>query len=198
MLTINDLARPGLEPVNLEISAGEIVAIMGPSGAGKSLLLRAISDLDPNTGMVMLGGRAREAMPAPTWRKEVGYLPAEPGWWAETVGEHFQNWPSQQDSLTTLGMPGDCGDWPISRLSTGERQRLGLVRLLEGAPQVLLLDEPTSGLDADTVESTERLIRDYIGTQRCCLWVTHDDAQAGRMANRCLRIEAGRLAEPTS
>ena len=72
--------------------AGECVAIRGPSGGGKTLLLRAIADLDPNEGTVCLEGRNRATISGPDWRRLFGYVPAEPGWWAETVGNHFAEW----------------------------------------------------------------------------------------------------------
>ena len=62
MLSVRDLARPGLGPVSFELQDGECIALRGPSGAGKSLLLRAIADLDPNSGDVALDGRSRESM----------------------------------------------------------------------------------------------------------------------------------------
>jgi len=65
VLTIGGLARPGLEPVHLNVSAGECVVISGPSGAGKSLFLRAAADLDPNTGEVALDGVARSSFTGP-------------------------------------------------------------------------------------------------------------------------------------
>src|SRR5690606_11730155 len=89
MLTIENLFRPGLDPVSLALAQGEAVAVMGPSGSGKPLLLRAIADLDPNEGSVILDDARREAMPAPRWRRLVGYLPAESGWWADRVGAQF-------------------------------------------------------------------------------------------------------------
>ncbi len=69
MLDVRGLRRPGLGPVDLTLAAGECVALSGPSGAGKSLLLRAIADLDPSDGEVSLDGTAREAIPAPAWRR---------------------------------------------------------------------------------------------------------------------------------
>src|SRR5437762_11925398 len=80
-----------LKRVSFTLSATECIAVKGPSGAGKTLLLRAIADLDPNQGVVTLDGRDRSTIAAPEWRRLVGYVPAEPGWWAETVGEHFAN-----------------------------------------------------------------------------------------------------------
>ena len=91
-LKVRDLHTPILKPASFALSSGECIAIRGPSGAGKTLLLRAIADLDPNAGVVTLEDRDRSTIPGPHWRRLVGYVPAEPGWWAETVGEHFADW----------------------------------------------------------------------------------------------------------
>ncbi len=71
MLEVRALSRPGLAPVDLDLAAGEALALLGPSGSGKTLLLRAIADLDPNQGRVSLNGRSRESQPAPAWRRRV-------------------------------------------------------------------------------------------------------------------------------
>ena len=89
MLEVADLHRVGLKPTSFSLADGTCVAVKGPSGAGKTLLMRAIADLDPNEGRVTLNGEDRALIPAPLWRRRVIYVPAEPGWWAETVGEHF-------------------------------------------------------------------------------------------------------------
>jgi putative ABC transport system ATP-binding protein len=72
-------------PYDMSLAAGEYVMISGASGVGKSLLLRMIADLDENTEKVLLRGVSREAMPAPQWRRQVIYNPAESGGWAEDV-----------------------------------------------------------------------------------------------------------------
>src|SRR6516162_2708912 len=144
ILQVRDLRTNLLKPASLSLSPGECIAVQGPSGAGKTLLLRAIADLDPNEGLVSLEGRDRSTIPAPEWRRLVGYVPAEPGWWAETVGEHFGNWTAATAVLRNLGFPEEAKSWPIARLSTGERLRLALVRALIIRPKVLLLDEPTA------------------------------------------------------
>ena len=195
MLTVTDLRRPGLGPLSFRLDVGECVAVRGASGAGKSLLLRAIADLDPNQGSASIDGERREDMPAPAWRRRVTYLGAEPGWWADHVAEHFGDWPGARSLVEALGLPADSGDWPISRLSTGEKQRLALARSLLLEPQALLLDEPTSGLDPEAVERVEGIIRERLERGACALWVTHDRAQAERVARRSLEIEAGRLRE---
>ncbi len=195
MLSVTDLTRLELGPLSFSVAAGECLALRGPSGAGKSLLLRAIADLDPNEGRVSLDGESREDMPAPDWRRRVAYLAAEAGWWADKVADHFQDWQAARPLVEALGLTADCGDWPVARLSTGEKQRLALVRSLLMEPRALLLDEPTSGLDPDAIERVEALIRTRQEAGVSVLWVTHDRAQARRVARRCVEIENGQLRE---
>jgi ABC-type multidrug transport system ATPase subunit len=193
VLTVNRLSRPGIEPVDLNVSAGECVAISGPSGAGKSLLLRAIADLDPNQGEVRLKGTAREAVPAPEWRRQVVYVSPESGWWTADVGGHFADPGGAAELLGELALPPDALSWPVARLSTGERQRLALARALEQKPPALLLDEPTSGLDPEATSRVEDLLRRRLAQGVVIVLVTHDPEQAKRLAGRQLRMEHGRL-----
>jgi phosphate-transporting ATPase len=195
MLQIEDLSAPGLHPVSFSLNTGECVAVRGPSGAGKTLLLRAIADLDPNSGSVLLDGVDRQSLPAPLWRRRVGYVPAEPGWWADRIGEHFSDWAAALPLVRRLGISADSNDWPVARASTGERARLALVRALMAVPKVLLLDEPTAALDAATVAAVEALMTDRVSGGLSILWVTHDAAQAARVAKRGLIVEAGKVWE---
>jgi phosphate-transporting ATPase len=195
MLQIENLSAPGLHPVSFSFSMGECVAVRGPSGAGKTLLLRAITDLDPNSGGVLLDGMDRQVIPGPVWRQRVGYVPAEPGWWADRIGVHFTDWPAALPLVQRLGLPTEAKDWPVARASTGERARLALIRALMAAPQVLLLDEPTAALDAALVAAVEALMLERIGGGLSVLWVTHDGAQAARVAKRSLLVEAGQVSE---
>jgi phosphate-transporting ATPase len=182
-------------PVDLDVPSGAPVVLRGRSGSGKSLLLRAIADLDPAEGTVSLDGRDRESMPAPDWRRQVGYLPAEPGWWADRVAAHFADWDACRHLAERLGIDPAAGDWSVSRLSTGERQRLGLMRLLENKPLCLLLDEPTSALDEAATAEVEALVAEHCAAGGCCLFVTHDKAQFSRVGSRGYRLEDGRLVE---
>ena len=195
LLQVRDLQTNILKPVSFSLAAGECIAVRGPSGAGKTLLLRAIADLDPNQGVVSLEGRDRSTIPGPEWLRLVGYVPAEPGWWAETVGEHFGDWTAAAAVLTKLGFREEAKSWPIARLSTGERLRLALVRALIVGPKVLLLDEPTAALDLAAVAAIEALIADRIRAGLAVLWVTHDAGQASRIARRQLMVEAGSVRE---
>jgi len=126
MLQVCDLWTNILKSASFSLSAGEAIAVRGPSGAGKTLLLRAIADLDPNEGLVGLDGRDRSAIPGPEWRRLVGYVPAEPGWWADTVGEHFDEWKAALAFVSELGLPEAAKAWPIHgcRLASGCASRL--------------------------------------------------------------------------
>lgn len=179
-------------PIDLTVAGGECVTLAGPSGAGKSLLLRAIADLDPHTGEARLDERRAAALRPAEWRRRVGYLAAESHWWADRVGDHFAA--VEVPLWASLGFAPEAADWQVARLSTGERQRLALLRLLANAPEVLLLDEPTASLDADNVARAEAIIADYRRRRgTAVLWVSHDPAQARRVADRQLRMRDGRL-----
>lgn len=197
MLLVENLRslRSGLEPLSLELRDGQCVAMRGRSGSGKTLLLRAIADLDPNEGTVALDGMPRSEIAAPLWRAQVAYVPTESGWWAERVGEHFADWETARPFIEALLLPDEIRNWPIARLSTGERQRLALARALMLAPRVLLLDEPTSSLDAASTTAVECVMRDYRQRGAGVLWVTHDAEQRRRVADRCLVVGNGVVEE---
>lgn len=207
-LRLDGLRPRLLDPVNLTIAGGALLFLSGPSGAGKSLLLRAVADLDPNDGDAYVGELARSSLSAPQWRRRVGLLPAESGWWDETVGAHFPAPPGPQDAphpkdlahpdlldlLHRLGFDADVFGWTVSRLSTGERQRLALARLLAAHPEALLLDEATANLDPMNRDRVEAVVNDYRERMAAAvLWVSHDPEQRARLSDRALIIRDGRL-----
>lgn len=172
-----------------------MVCLLGDSGSGKSLLLRAIADLIVNEGDVSLWGKGRESFSPPEWRKRVGYLAAEILCWEETVDLHFSK-PLSREDLDKLNLPHDTGEWAPSRLSMGERQRLGILRMLDRSPEVLLLDEPTANLDENSSSVVEKMLLDYIGEQSApTLWVTHSKDQASRQGHRILEMKNQSLTE---
>jgi phosphate-transporting ATPase len=195
VLEIADLHRVGLRPTSFSLPDRTCIAVRGPSGAGKTLLMRAIADLDPNEGRVTLDGEDRTAIPAPLWRRRVTYVPAEPGWWADTIGEHYENWPGALPLIERLGLTDEARNWTVIRCSTGERLRLALARALAVRPRVLLLDEPTAALDSVMVSAVETLIHELVADGMSTIWVTHDPAQAKRVAKRMLHVEAGEVRE---
>jgi ABC-type iron transport system FetAB ATPase subunit len=128
------------------------------------------------------------------WRRQVGFLPSESSWWFPIVGEHFPS--CDKSRLRQLGFSEDTLNWDIHRLSAGEKQRLGLLRLLDNSPRVLLLDEPTANLDQDNRLLVERLLSDWGRvTGGIILWVTHDRAQRSRVATRHFDIVDNQIQE---
>lgn len=183
-----------LQPLDLDLEPGQCLALSGPSGSGKSLLLRAIADLDPHDGELGLDGTDHLAMSGPEWRRRVALLPAESHWWGERVGEHFST--PDPALLAQLGFGEECLEWEVRRLSSGERQRLGLARMLANRPEVLLLDEPTANLDAANTERLEACVAAYRRERPAAvLWVSHDPAQRRRVASRGLLIGNGQLVD---
>jgi ABC-type iron transport system FetAB ATPase subunit len=185
-----------LKPLDLSLQAGECVTLGGPSGCGKSLLLRAIADLDPHQGEASCGSHRQSQTPPPAWRRMVALLPAESHWWADSVGEHMPD--VDPALLAALGFSTETLEWQISRLSSGERQRLSLVRLLSIHPRVLLLDEPTANLDQASGAQVEALVGRYLEEQAAAaLWVSHDPRQRKRLGSRSFLISDGDLTVET-
>jgi ABC-type iron transport system FetAB ATPase subunit len=187
------LRSPLVGPFDLSLAAGECVGISGPSGSGKSLFLRMVADLDPNDGSVWLDGRERATFAAPAWRRQVMYVPAESGWWSEHVADHFTDVAAARALAPRIDLKPELFDGPVLRLSTGEKQRLALIRALLLAPPVLLLDEPTSALDEAAQAKTEAVLRERLAADTALLLVSHDRAQAARLGRRQFVMEAGKL-----
>lgn len=182
----------------MQIQAGEIVCLSGPSGSGKTRLLRAIADLEPYHGSVYLDSINSQQIPAPQWRSQVGMLAAESAWWADRVDEHFLSRPAQI-WLDALLLPAASIHWQISRLSSGEKQRLAIARLLALGPRALLLDEPSANLDPSNVFNVEEIVCNYSNQHRApILWISHDEKQIKRVANRHFKLLNGQLRLQTA
>lgn len=172
---------------------GQVVCLSGPSGSGKTRLLRAVADLEPHGGRVSLGDTCQQDMPAHHWRSRVMMVPADSQWWFDEVGQHF---PDDAGSRlpSALGFPTEVMGWSVSRLSSGERQRLALWRALALQPEALLLDEPTANLDNDSTEVIETwLLEEIRRRQIAVLWVAHDVSQIHRVADVHYRVLGTRL-----
>lgn len=192
LLEIKELHRLMIGPVTLGVAAGECLCIVGPSGAGKSLLLRAIADLDPHAGEVWLEGVPAGAIAPEEWRSRVGLLPPESSWWLPLVKDHFCD--GVPVPLEHIGLSAPILEQPVARLSSGEKQRLALMRLLSNRPQVLLLDEPTANLDPENSRRIEAVIAEYCSEQQAAvIWVSHDRQQTARVADRCYEVTNGVL-----
>jgi len=191
-LRIEHLRRAGVSAAEITVAAGSCIALHGASGSGKTLLLRAIADLDETEGEVWLDQHPRSGMSGPQWRRRVSYVAAESHWWSRQVREHAAAW--RTPDLQSLGFGPEVLDWEVQRLSSGERQRLAIARVLAGSPAVLLLDEPTANLDQNNAQRVERLIGSWRrDTGGCVVWVSHDPAQRARVADTQFEIRDGSL-----
>lgn len=180
-----------------------MLAIVGPSGAGKSSLLRLLNRLDePTSGTVLLDGREYRELPTRELRRRIGMVMQRPFVFPGTVAENLRFGPRQQgkvlpDSeidrlLVAVGLSGFAGE-QVTHLSGGEAQRVCFARALANDPAVLLLDEPTSALDEAAKFDVEAVIRKIVEQGVTSILVTHDLAQARRLATRVARLEAGKL-----
>ncbi len=195
LLELRGLRSALAGPFDLAVERGECIAVTGASGSGKSLFLRMIADLDPNEGEVLLNGRERRTWPAPSWRRLVTYNGAEPGWWSECIADHFPG-PTlgrARALAPRLNLTPDLFDAPVTRPSTGERQRLALLRSLALEPPALLLDEPTGALDEQSTALVEHVLAERLAHGITLVVVTHNPGQASRMAQRRFRMVERRL-----
>lgn len=199
MLRVEHLRLGALPPLNFEVPDGQCLSIKGPSGSGKTRLLRQIADLDPVSGHLFLDGAERSEMPADTWRHLVRYVAAEPGWWTPTPRGAFP--PVSLETGRLERLLGNVGlaplhlDRDLAHLSTGERQRLALVRALVDEPKVLLLDEPTSALDSESAALVEALIQFQLFSGRSIVLVSHDAGLVARQANTHLVLPRPRPSD---
>lgn len=184
---VEALAVPGTGPVSFRLSPGGAVGVAGPSGVGKTRLLRAMADLELHDGRVSLDGVAQSDVAPHEWRRAVVYLPSESAWWQPRVAGHFTRWPPP--GLRELGLDESIGDRFVERLSSGERQRLAVLRAAVLEPGVLLLDEPTANLDPESAAAVEALVaRRRREGGLMVVWVTHGEDQRERVATTSVTV----------
>ncbi|MEJ7876500.1 MAG: ATP-binding cassette domain-containing protein [Solirubrobacterales bacterium] len=174
--------------------------VSGPSGSGKSTLLRLLNRLaDPDSGRIMFRGEDVRSRDPRELRREVCLVPQLPSLVEGSVTDNlryaaaFDGDHGNLDSAKLLPLAGldpDYAERDAARLSVGEQQRVMLARALALEPSVLLLDEPTSALDEgarDAVELALAGLRRQSGLS--LVVVTHDPAQAERLADHVIRME---------
>ncbi len=192
--------KPVLRELSARIPAGA-TCVAGPSGSGKSTLLRLLDRLsDPADGTVRYrDADVRERDPLEL-RREVVLVPQLPALLEGTVAGNLRfaaglagREPDIDRLLGLAGLDPSFAERDCAKLSVGEQQRAMLARALALDPRVLLLDEPTSALDPETtgaIEETIGELRERLAVD--VVWVTHDLAQARRVSEWLVRIEAGR------
>jgi putative ABC transport system ATP-binding protein len=193
-----------VEDASFELSKGEALAIAGPSGSGKTSLLRLLNRLDePTNGTVFVERIDYHNIEPRDLRRKLGMVTQRPYLFPGTVADNLRYGPAQRgeklpdasiaDLLAQVGLKG-YSERNVANLSGGEAQRVSVARTLANSPLVLLLDEPTSALDDAAKFEVEASIQKVVRDQNLtCVVVTHDLAQAGRLAERALVLEAGRI-----
>jgi putative ABC transport system ATP-binding protein len=202
------LDYPALRGVDLEIGAGELVAVVGPSGSGKTTILNLVTGIDrPTAGTVTVGGRRIDAMSEEelaVWRGghvgvvfqffqllptlsalENAVLPLD----FARRGSKRERFDRARRNLALVGL-ADQADHLPAELSGGQQQRVAIARALAADPQLIVGDEPTGNLDTVTAAEMFDLFKRLNGEGKTVLYVTHD-LELAKRANRIVSIRDG-------
>jgi heme ABC exporter ATP-binding subunit CcmA len=183
-----------LDRVNLQIDSGSTVAVLGANGSGKSTMLKIVAGLlRPTAGTVRIDGLDPRAA-----KSRIGYLGHSPHLYpylsaAENLRFYARLYRVElrrvEELLEIVGLSTKRNE-QVRTLSRGEAQRLGLARCVLHDPELLLLDEPLTGLDSSAVAGFPSWVA---RRDRTILMSSHDGLAAGRFAERCITLAAGRL-----
>ncbi len=209
-----------LHSIDLEVSRGEVVAIIGPSGSGKTTLLRSINLLEtPDSGTIKVGnilidaavGMNRQKEQVRRLRQQVGFVFQSFNLFPHrSVLENIIEGPTivkgetkaeatarARQLLEKVGLQGKEESYP-RRLSGGQQQRVAIARALAMRPEVILFDEPTSALDPELVGEVLSTIRALAEENRTMVIVTHEMRFARDVADRAIFMDQGRIVEQGS
>ncbi len=202
-------AVTALDGVSFDVAAGKSAALVGESGSGKTTLLRCFNRLvDPASGTIAVGGQTVLEMPSVALRRMIGYVPQDGG-----LMPHWRILRNVALVPTLLGEPGATAiametlalvGLPVEKfgarfpheLSGGQRQRAALARALAARPGVVLMDEPFGALDAITrsdLQAAFDALRHELSFTM--LMVTHDLAEAARLADELVVMRNGRIEQ---
>ncbi len=190
----------GLFGLDLEVARGEVFGFLGPNGAGKSTTMRLLLDLiRPTSGSAQLLGldAGRQSLEI---RRRVGFLPGDLALYPKLTGRAVLRYlaqlrgtvdPRLRDSLAER-FDADL-DRPVHQLSTGNRQKLGLIQAFMHEPELLILDEPTAGLDPLVQQSFHALLREVSAQGRTVFLSSHTLSEVERVTDRLAILRQGRL-----
>ncbi|WP_206502144.1 heme ABC transporter ATP-binding protein [Streptomyces chrestomyceticus] len=201
--------RTVLDSIGLEVTTGQVLALVGPNGAGKSTLLAALAvDLPATTGEVRIDGRPAIAWTAPELALRRAVLPQAAALsfpftvadvvrmgrapWAGTPRED-EDEAAVAEAMAATEVTGFAGR-PFAALSGGERARVALARVLAQRAPLLLLDEPTAALDLRHQELVLRICRERAAAGAAVAVVLHDLGLAAAYADRAALLHDGRIA----
>jgi len=204
-LTREVAGEPIVDDVTVTVRAGSVLVVTGPSGSGKTSFLRLLNRLDePTSGTVEFEGRDYRELSPRELRRRIGMVTQTAYLFPGSIAENLRFGPLQrgldlaqnavEELLNQVGL-AERRNENVSHLSGGEAQRVSVARALANQPAVLLLDEPTSALDADAKDDVEKLILSVVRrNELTCVMVSHDLAQAARVADEVMIMRKGKVA----
>ncbi len=189
-----------IDGIDLTIRDNALTVILGPNGAGKTLLLRLLHGLiEPTSGTIKWGAlhdaRAARRRQAMVFQRPVLLRRSVAANVDFALALRHNRSPARRDALLAHVGLSDRAQQPARLLSGGEQQRLALARALATDPGVLFLDEPTASLDPASVAMIEDIVQGAKRAGTKVIFVTHDIAQARRLADEIVFLDAGRVAE---
>ncbi len=200
MLTKRYGAARGIDELDLRVDAGQVFGFLGPNGAGKSTTIRTLLDFQrASSGTAELFGldSRRDSL---TIRQRVGYVPGDLRLFDALTGAQHLDWFSRARgghdpavSASLIDRFSIAVDRPVRELSTGNRQKVGLLLAFMGEPELLILDEPTSGLDPLVQAEFEALVRETADRGHTIFLSSHSLDEVQRIADRVAIIRDGRL-----
>ncbi|MCB0875838.1 MAG: ABC transporter ATP-binding protein [Solirubrobacterales bacterium] len=190
----------GLFDLDLEIEAGEVFGFLGPNGAGKSTTMRLLLDLiGPTRGSANLLGLDSRADSLAV-RRRVGFLPGDFQLYPKLTGEEVLDYLADLRGGVDAAVRDALADRfraeldrPIAELSTGNRQKVGLIQAFMHEPELLILDEPIAGLDPLVQQSFHSLLREVTDAGRTVFLSSHTLSEVERVADRVAILRSGRL-----
>ncbi len=202
-LTLKAGQKTLLNNISLNITSSGILVIMGPNGAGKSLFMRCLHGLtQPDNGRILFAGNEINQ----THRKSQALIFQKPVLLKRTVRQNLEfvqtlhktdKTASIELALRNVGL-SKLASQPANQLSGGERQRLALARALMMQPQVLFLDEACANLDPASVSKIEAVLHQACKEGQKIILITHNIAQAKRLADEVIFLHHGVLCEHTT
>ncbi len=193
-----------VDRIDLDIAEGEILGLLGPNGAGKTTTLRMLTGfIAPSEGDVMVNGMSIRSA-APAVKRLMGYLPESAPLYPAMLVYDFLCFVAKMrgipassrfeavSAMASLCALEDVMHLPVSHLSKGLRQRVGLAQAMLADPEILVLDEPTSGLDPNQIVEIRRIIKG-IGSSKTVILSTHILSEVEATCDRIVIINKGRI-----
>jgi osmoprotectant transport system ATP-binding protein len=198
------------DDLSFEVPEGELVVLVGPSGCGKTTALRMVNRMiEPTGGRISVNGQDAASVPAPTLRRDIGYVIQQVGLFPHlTIADNVATVPSLigwdkertdkrvRELIETVGLSQDVANRYPHQLSGGQQQRVGVARALAADPPIMLMDEPFGAVDpivrALLQDEFLRLQREL---KKTIIFVTHDIDEAMKMGDRIAILNVGGILE---